>query len=45
MSHDAVDLEAFRTDPNRMRSANPGVYFLFLDEKLHYIGEGEVCER
>jgi hypothetical protein len=45
MSHDSFDLEAFRTDPNRMRSATPGVYFLFLDEKLQYIGESEDCKR
>ena len=45
MPHGSFDLQAFRTDPHRMRSASPGVYFLFQDDKLQYIGESEDCER
>lgn len=45
MSHETFDLAEFASDPRRMRSASPGVYFLFQAGQLQYIGESQDCER
>jgi len=43
MDSDQLDIEQLRKDATRLRGACSGVYLLFSEEELVYVGEGWNC--
>jgi len=43
MDSNQLDIEQLRKDATQLQGARSGVYFLFSEEKLVYVGEGWNC--